>query len=182
MSSSSTSRTHQIVSVGEDSQVYVWSNNYNQTPSSTKTALRSSEHFFCDGVSVAIPWLMKPTEEKDLEEQSSLERQNHLDTASWFTDLEPVTGVSRFSMDGAARGKKSATWPAEQLPVGESPNEDHPNSYQCVDYSPRRHHDYYPAQKLVPKASSASWGLVILTACHDGTIKTYHNFGLPVKL
>ncbi|KAL9683593.1 hypothetical protein QQ045_015415 [Rhodiola kirilowii] len=159
-------RAQHIVSVGEDSHVYVWNYNHTQTPSSEKVSLKSCEHFFCEGVSVAIPWA---PEEKEVENQSSLERQNHLDTASLFRDIEPLIGVSRFSMDGSRRGKKSATWPAEQLLLSDS---DH---LHFLHQSPPRQHEHF-------KASSVAWGLVILTACYDGTIKTYHNLGLPVKL
>uniref|UniRef100_A0A7N1A685 Uncharacterized protein n=1 Tax=Kalanchoe fedtschenkoi TaxID=63787 RepID=A0A7N1A685_KALFE len=175
----STSRVQHVVSVGEDSHVYIWDYNQACTQRSAKTALRSCEHFVSEGVSVAIPWLMKPSEEKELEVQSSLERQNHLDAASWLKDLETLSGVNRFSLEDT-RGRKSATWPAEQLPLSDSSHEDH--LHPRTHPSPPRQREHVPTYSLMPKDLSVTWGLVIVTACHNGTIKTYHNYGLPVKL
>ncbi|KAK9271573.1 hypothetical protein L1049_001934 [Liquidambar formosana] len=163
MSASFTSAGRHIISVGEDSRVYVW--NYGGGscfPSSKETkSVRSCEHFFFEGVSVAIPWSGMETEQKIF--------PNQLEAATRIRESERFSLGSWFSMDGSCRG--SATWPEEKLPTWDVPFEEH-DHHQPQHLSNNHKH----------AALSETWGLVIVTASWDGTIRTFHNYGLPVRL
>lgn len=73
-----------------------------------------------------------------------------------------------FSIDGLSRG--SVTWPEEKLPLWVVPGTEHD------------HQQRVPNQVHSRKVPPESWGLVIVTACSDGMIRTFHNYGLPVRL
>lgn len=166
MSASFTSSGKHIVSIGEDSRVYLWNYNHNGTsiPASKRTkSVRSCEHFLSEGVSVAIPWsssraglirgsLVGASESSQTMDQDS-ERSNSL--GNWL------------SMDGSCWG--SATWPEEKLPLCDIlvPEDDS--------------HDQLHSNGHKHRIISDTWGVVIVTAGCDGTIKTFHNYGLPVR-
>lgn len=164
MSASFTSSGRHIVSVGEDSRVYVW--NYDGFCSQSSKQMRtvqSCEHFFFEGVSVAIPWSDTGAEKQSLGSGSLRQgspTQDHLGAASWIRDSERFSLGNWFSIDGSCRG--GATWPEEKLPLWGSPEHGHHQQHQLP--------------------LSEAWGLVIATAGWDGTIRTFHNYGLPVRL
>ncbi|XP_043722765.1 uncharacterized WD repeat-containing protein all2124-like [Telopea speciosissima] len=171
MSASFTSNDRHIISVGEDSRVYIWNYGGSSVPSSRQPeSVRSCENFFVEGVSVAIPWSGGETEHIELaccSPHCSLKTQEHLDSASRRMDSERFSLGSCFSMDGSSR--TSATWPEEKLPLWAVPVTDHDH--------PHPHHYYSNHTAL-----SATWGQVIVTAGWDGVIRTFHNYGLPVML
>ncbi|KAJ4966513.1 hypothetical protein NE237_018362 [Protea cynaroides] len=168
MSASLTSDGRHIISVGEDSHVYVWNYDTPSVPSSRQPkSVRSCEHFFAEGVSVAIPWSGGEKENMELACCSSrcfLQPQEQSDSASRVRDSDRFSLGSWFSMDGLTRS--SATWPEEKLPSWDIPVVDHD------------HHHHAQHQHT---ALSATWGLVIVTAGLDGVIRTFHNYGLPVR-
>lgn len=168
MSASFTSSERHIISVGEDSRVYIWNYDALSVPSSKQTkSVRSCEHFFHEGVSVAIPWSGMGTEQGGLGNATSLQAQDHLETAPRTRDSERFSIGNWFSMDGACRG--SATWPEEKLPSWD------------LSFADDQHHlQQHPHHCTT--AVSETWGLVIVTARFDGTIRTFHNYGLPVRL
>ncbi|OVA12297.1 WD40 repeat [Macleaya cordata] len=176
LSASFTSDGKHIISVGEDSRVYVWNCNDLCVPSSKHTkSTRSCEHFFFEGVSVAIPWSGTESEQMRLSGDSSrcsskLTEQLH-DACSCSRDSERFSLGSCFSMDGLSRG--SATWPEEKLPLWAIPITEH-------DY--HHHQQEQPEENQNHTILSASWGMVIVTAGWDGVIRTFHNYGLPVRL
>lgn len=178
MSASFTSSGKRIISVGEDSRVYLWDYDSPRLPSSKQTkSVRSCEHFFCEGVSVAIPWSGMGTEQRNLEAASPLycsPTQGHIEATPGSRDSERFLLGNWFFLDGPCRG--SATWPEENLPQWDSPvagdEDDH-----------RQHEDHQHHNKAHNHLTkSETWGLVIVTAGCDGTIKTFHNYGLPVRL
>ncbi|PON82227.1 Coatomer beta subunit [Trema orientale] len=171
MSASFTSSERHIISVGEDSRVYIWNHDALSVPSSKQTkSVRSCEHFFHEGVSVAIPWSGMGIEEGSLGNATSLQAQAQLETAPWTRDSERFSIGNWFSMDGPCRG--SATWPEEKLPLWDlSLTED--------QHDPKQQHHHHHHN---PTVISETWGLVIVTAGLDGTIRTFHNYGLPVRL
>ncbi|KAG8383786.1 hypothetical protein BUALT_Bualt04G0049900 [Buddleja alternifolia] len=131
-----------IVSVGEDSHIYLW--NYDELSIQTSKqpkSIRSCEYFLSEGASVVLTWSDFDTEPKScvFEASSGSER---FSLANWF------------SMEGSS--KASITWPEEKLPLwDEHKNENH---------------------------GSPTWGLVFVTANMDGTIRTFHNYGLPLRV
>lgn len=161
MSASFTSSERHIISLGADSRVYIWDHDTLRIPLSKQTkSVRSCEHFFYEGISVAIPWSGMETERGSLSNGSTFRAQEQLEAASRTRESGRFSLGSWFSMDGACRG--SATWPEEKLPPWEvSTLED--QSHNTV-------------------AISEIWGLVIVAAGLDGTIRTFHNYGLPIRL
>ncbi|KAG6657366.1 WD repeat-containing protein 44-like [Carya illinoinensis] len=163
MSASFTSSGTHIVSNGEDSRVYLW--NYDgmciQTSKRTKS-VRSCEHFFSEGVTVAIPWSGSGAGQRS---SQALDQE----ATSRFKDSERLSSRGNwFSMDGSCRGY--ATWPEEKLPLWDVP------------VSEEESQDQHHGNAHKHRAISNLWGLVIVTAGCDGTIRTFHNYGLPVRL
>lgn len=174
MSASFTSNGKHIISIGEDSRVYVWNYNGLCIPLSKQTkSARSCEHFLSEGVTVAIPWSGMGTEPRGLVNGSSQHCSQELDrieASSWTRESERFSLGNWFSTDGPCRG--SATWPEEKLPLWDVlVSED--------EYHHQQHQEHQ--QKHNHTAVSDTWGLVIVTAGLDGTIRTFHNFGMPIR-
>ncbi|KAL3829416.1 hypothetical protein ACJIZ3_018218 [Penstemon smallii] len=145
ISSSFTPSGKHIISIGEDSRVYIWNYDGLSIPPSKQTkSTNSCEHFYLKGASVALPW-----------SNSAMEMKNNFAHDSKLPTYDPNEALfsdrfsfaNWFSMEGST--KASITWPAEKLP-------------------------YVPS-------SATTWGLVFVTANWDGTIRTFHNYGLPIR-
>lgn len=130
-------------------------------------------------MSVAIPWSVSETElarNDDALSQYSQRIHYHHDSNPLVRDSERFSLSNWFSIDGSCR--RSATWPEEQLPSWDSfvPHEQNhlhvPNKYQ--------HH--CNSKVYGNSIQSETWGLVIVTAGWDGIIRTFHNYGLPMRL
>lgn len=172
MSASFTSTGRHIISVGEDSHIYVWNYNDLCVPSKHKKSVRSCEHFFYEGVSVAIPWSGRATTDTNsslsccTSPRRSSFRNEHQDSfSSQSGDSERFSLANWFFMDGSFRS--NATWPEEKLPLWDESfdEQDHLHCDNLVD----------------PVNLSPTWGLVIVTAGLDGMIRTFHNYGLPIR-
>ncbi|KAK4840393.1 hypothetical protein QYF36_007779 [Acer negundo] len=173
MSASFTTTGKHIISVGEDCRVYVWNYDGSCFPSSKHPkSVRSCEHFFSEGVSVAAEWSGLGAEHKGLLSGSlhgCSQRQDNLESASWIRDSDRFSIGSCFSMDRpCSRG--SATWPEEKLPLWD------------VSITEDEHHQRQRESNLYDlRGISETWGLVIVAAGCDGTIRTFQNYGLPVR-
>ncbi|CAO2827723.1 unnamed protein product [Amaranthus hypochondriacus] len=130
VSASFTSNAKHIISIGQDSRVYLW-NHEEQIQSSSRRlkSNRSCEYFNSKGVSVALPWSSSETTPK----------------VSSYSDIM-VRPSKLFS------SKRGATWPEDLLPTFSQSKNPYPT---C--------------------------GLVIVVANFDGKIRTYHNYGVPVR-
>ncbi|KAK1403906.1 Transducin/WD40 repeat-like superfamily protein [Heracleum sosnowskyi] len=167
MSASLTSTGRHIISVGEDSHIYVWNYGNDYVPSKHPKSVRSCEHFFYEGVSVAIPWSNREINQSGCARPPcSSPKQDHQDSNS-----ERFSLASWLFMDGSFRG--TATWPEEKLPLWDVP------AAEQDDESWRNHDHHNISQDS--KYLTATWGLVIVTAGSDGMIRTFHNYGLPVR-
>ncbi|KAH6784282.1 hypothetical protein C2S52_009241 [Perilla frutescens var. hirtella] len=185
MSASFTSSGRHIVSIGEDSRVYLW--NYDdpciQTSKQAKST-RSCESFFSEGSSVVLtrldpvigdncsPCCTSPT---------SVLAHDHPEASPRIWDSERFSLANWFSMDTSSRG--SATWPEEKLPFSDLPSTEH----DCQPCTACGDHFHYQQKQRTSsncgaRISSATWGLVFVTANWDGTIRTFHNYGLPVRV
>nr|KYP67836.1 WD repeat-containing protein 44 [Cajanus cajan] len=156
MSGSFTSSGKHMISVGEDSHVYIWNFDDLGNASSKQTKSKNScEYFFSKGVTVAIPWP---------------ERQTQLEVAPEARDSERFSLGNWFAIDGTCWG--SMTWPEEKLPIWNLP-------IAADEYDQKQlcHKDHCHDRSV-----SETWGLSIVAASCDGTIKTFHNFGLPVRI
>ncbi|KAI4365518.1 hypothetical protein MLD38_021497 [Melastoma candidum] len=130
MSTSFSSIKGHVVSVGEDSRIYLW----NQRDMNTKS-VSSCEYFFSEGASVVVPWSWSgnpAVEANPIPNHRRKELHERFSLGKWF------------SHEGQCR-----TWPEEQL------------------------------EKCSPP--SGTWGLVFVTGSLDGRIRTFHNYGIPVR-
>nr|GMD07466.1 WD repeat-containing protein 44-like [Ipomoea batatas] len=124
---------------------------WNYNESQTTKTVRSYENFNSQNASVVIPWC-------------------GLKTDPAGSSLSLSTDLSRgFSFDSQFKG--SATWPEEKLPnLSPSP---------AVSKS-----DYKFLKSAWQNALGSSpnlWGLVVVTAGLDGYIRTFLNYGLPIR-
>ncbi|KAF8405860.1 hypothetical protein HHK36_007938 [Tetracentron sinense] len=169
MSASFTSTRRHIISVGEDSHVYIWNYDGFSIPSTKQTkSVRSCEHFFFEGVSVAIPWSGMEPEQMGLGSSCLKCSSQITEHSAWLRDSERFSLGGWFSTDGPSRA--SATWPEEKLPLW------------AVPVAEQEHHQHQHHHPQNHTNLSATWGLVFLTAGRDGVIRTFHNYGLPVRL
>ncbi|KAA8523869.1 hypothetical protein F0562_010292 [Nyssa sinensis] len=174
ISASLTANGKYVICASEDSHVYVWKHEVDSRPSKSKgiTVTRSYEHFHSQDVSVAIPWPgmcdyldevsttnhpPTPVEETNGSESSPL--------ASGCTS-SPFHGTISSATDSYFFDRISATWPEEKLPLSTK----NPSPRSSVDFS------------VGINDSRSAWGMVIVTAGLRGEIRTYQNFGLPVRI
>ncbi|KAJ0976624.1 hypothetical protein J5N97_012098 [Dioscorea zingiberensis] len=168
-----TSDGRYIVSVDEDSHVYVWNYNESRLHSSLKGAktIRSCELFSSEGVSVAVPWPGIDHRGAGLGFNSVLASsspQRILEPSTWLRDPDCFSLGICFFAESPTKQQSSATWPEEKLIPSTLPSttDDH------------RHGRHFHCLTTI----SATWSLVIVTAGHDGSIRSFHNYGLPVRL
>lgn len=165
ISGSFTSSENHIISVGEDSHVYIWNCNDLENPTSRpQKSERCCEYFSTEGVTVALPWSVNSTEQTSSVGNSEM---RHLQEArNSVRDSKRFSLGNWFTMEGTCQG--AVTWPEEKLPSWNLPFAE----------------DEYDPTELCPKDAwhSETWGLSFVVAGLDGTIKTFHNFGLPVRL
>ncbi|GAB2215671.1 hypothetical protein Droror1_Dr00020066 [Drosera rotundifolia] len=177
-----------VVCASEDSHVYVWNHEDDSQPSRSKSVTVSSsyEHFHCPDVYVAIPW---PGSGNAFRPQDTYTRQTgtwrHRDELSIkhltmhveeFSGTEHPKSISENSESPFRETTSSdtnsyfhgrvATWPEEKLLSA------------IKNRSPQASLDF---SNGIDQNSSA-WGMVIVTAGLRGRIRTFQNFGLPVRL
>ncbi|CAI9777575.1 unnamed protein product [Fraxinus pennsylvanica] len=180
MSASFTSSGRHMLSVGDDSRIYIWNYDNSLIPSSKQTkSIRSCEHFLVEGVSVALPWSDTGTEENGFALDcplSGVQTQDWQEASSRVRDAERFTLGNWFSMDSSS--KASVTWPEEKLPSWDLPSAEH-GCRPCNNYGDHLHQQNYIHSSRI---RSATWGLVIVTGGWDGRIRTFHNYGLPNRI
>ncbi|XP_042494524.1 uncharacterized protein LOC122073899 [Macadamia integrifolia] len=190
ISASLTANGKYVVCASEDSHVYVWKHEGDSRPSRSKgvTATRSYEHFHCQDVSVAIPWPgigcigeIQDSFRRELNGLSSCrdsfssanclsfpveEAGDEGSPATYGCPNSPLDGPISSSNNSFFADKISATWPEEKLLAATR------NQSPCgsMDLS-----------KGVLQGRSA-WGMAIVTAGLRGELRTFQNFGLPVRI
>lgn len=183
-----------IIAASDDSSIYMWNyaNQLAPVTSRVKTVW-SYEHFFCNDVSVAIPWNALPARSSislacniPLSRQEvSEELHNSQESVSCCSaEGSPKADSScrlpsgnftlsnAFSAELAPRGK--ATWPEEQLPSSDSVT---PSSSSAL-----RKSQYKFLKTSCQSAATHAWGQVIVTAGWDGNIRSFQNYGLPMQV
>lgn len=171
-----TSDGKHIVSANEDSTVCIWNyTNQGKTRSRVKSML-SCESFLSDNASIAIPWCGSTNSEQQREGRR-IERDPTSQTIADYFNQKMLPFSSPPDCFSLGRGfllellpKGSATWPEEKLS----------DSSPAV-VSPSMCRSEYKLLKSALSDSAHLWGLVIVTAGWDGRIRTYHNYGLPVR-
>ncbi|XP_074572495.1 WD repeat-containing protein YMR102C-like isoform X2 [Curcuma longa] len=177
LSASFSSDGRHIVSVGEDSNVYIWS--YDKLDKQLYRGaklVRASEFFYSEGASIAVLWPGMVNEETITSDNLQVPTQHRRATSEsipWLKNPDCISLGAWLFPDGSSRS--SATWPEEKLscqtklPLQSGDTREH-----CL----RLHRDCW---SLTPKQAGA-WSTVIVTAGNDGAIRSFHNFGLPVRL
>ncbi|XP_057461426.1 uncharacterized protein LOC130751775 isoform X2 [Actinidia eriantha] len=192
ISASLTANGKYVVCASEDSHVYVWKHEADSRPNRSKgvTVTRSYEHFHCQDVSVAIPWpgMCDSWGFHDTFSGEQNQLPDHLDEVSTAnhppTPVEEIinsnesspmaTGYSNSPLHGTIStatnsyffDRISATWPEEKLILA------------AKNRSPRVSVDFSNGLNQ----NTSAWGMVIVTAGLRGEIRTFQNFGLPVRI
>ncbi|CAN6241805.1 unnamed protein product [Urochloa humidicola] len=152
-SPSLTSDGRYLISAGKDSNVYIW----NFANSGDAKSVHSCELFFSKDVTTAVPW-------------PGVHHDGHA-KPSCLTEKSSSAPTLRHHGECRSPGpwsfadipKGSATWPEEKLPSAAKPESD-PRLGNCLS------------------AISAAWSTVIVTASRGGVIRSFPNYGLPVRL
>lgn len=188
ISASLTANGKYVVCASEDSHVYVWRHEGDLRPNRSKgvTVTRSYEHFHCQDVSVAIPWPgMCDTwgfqDTSSREQSGPIDHQDEVSTANhpptpvedtngsesspmaFLCSNSPLHGTISSASNSYFFDRISATWPEEKLALAAK------NRSPCVSVDFSNH-------------TRSAWGMVIVTAGLRGEIRTFQNFGLPVRL
>ncbi|XP_047337254.1 WD repeat-containing protein 44-like isoform X2 [Impatiens glandulifera] len=180
MSASLTASGKYVVCASEDSNVYIWKQEEDQSRPTHRnkgiTVARAYEHFHCQDVSVALPW-PGMSDSWTLEDTCSIQHNNnsnshHFDDMSAANHHPPtpvdgctsslVNGIISNASNGYFFDRISATWPEEKLYKNR--------------HSPRVSMDF---SNGFTQNNKSAWGMVIVTAGLRGEIRTYQNFGLP---
>ncbi|KAK2639137.1 hypothetical protein Ddye_026932 [Dipteronia dyeriana] len=189
ISASVTANGKYVVSASEDSYVYVWKHEVGSRPSRSKgvTITHSYEHFHCQDAWVAIPWPGIGDTWGDTYSGDQNGFDNNLDDFS--TANHPPTPVEEISGNEGSQSASgctnsplngtissatnsyffdriSSTWPEEKLIL------------PARNRSPRTSVDF--SNGIHP--NMPAWGMVIVTASLRGEIRTFQNFGLPVRI
>ncbi|CAA3006916.1 WD repeat-containing 44 [Olea europaea subsp. europaea] len=188
ISASITANGRYVISASDDSSVYIWKHEGESRPNGNKgvTVIQSYEHFHCQDVSVAIPW-PGIADTWGFQDTCSGGQNGYFDEVSTDnhppTPVEEETNINESSPLGS-RGSGSplngiisnatnnclfdgiVTWPEEKLLSA------------CKNRSPRVSVDF--SNGLIQNRSA--WGMVIVTAGLGGEVRTFQNFGLPVRI
>ncbi|TMX01813.1 hypothetical protein EJD97_023554 [Solanum chilense] len=166
-----TSDGKHILTVTEDSNVHIWNYTEQGRRTNKPKKVRSSESFFSNNASVAIPWSGFNTNPGTLPRSSILENRN-VNRNSLPRTSDCFSLGRTFLVDSLTKG--SATWPEEKLPNSSSP----------VTVFPSVCKSEYKFLKSAWQGALSSphlWGLVVVTAGLDGCIRTFLNYGLPIR-
>ncbi|XP_071730648.1 uncharacterized protein [Rutidosis leptorrhynchoides] len=174
MSASFTADGKHILSAGNDSNIYMWDHISSDKLYSKAKSNPSCESFFSENALVAVPWSgiksiaaafpsprLTTTAAVDVHPRSTIN-----------SPRKPSLSTSRsFFLESML--KSPPTFPAETLP----------DSTQ-VSVSPSMRKSEYRFLRSAYRSTFITphtWGLVIVTAGLDGRIRTYLNYGLPVR-
>lgn len=166
-----TSDGKHILAVTEDSNVHIWNYTEQGRRTNKPKKVRSSESFFSNNASVALPWSGFNTNPGTLPRSSILENRN-VNRNSLPRASDCFSLGRTFLVDSLTKG--SATWPEEKLPNSSSP----------VTVFPSVCKSEYKFLKSAWQGALSSphlWGLVVVTAGLDGCIRTFLNYGLPIR-
>lgn len=174
ISASLTENGRYVVAASEDSHVYIWKHEADSRPGRSKavTVTRSYEHFHCQDVSAAIPWPgVADSWDIHQDEGDEVSTANHPPTPVEEATAAAATANGSQSPHGTISSASNsyffdriaATWPEEKLPLAARNRS-----------SPRVSFDF--------DRNVSAWGLVIVTAGLRGEIRTFQNFGLPIRI
>uniref|UniRef100_A0A0E0GA86 Uncharacterized protein n=1 Tax=Oryza nivara TaxID=4536 RepID=A0A0E0GA86_ORYNI len=157
-----------LISASEDSHVYMWRCNDDSEPNTKKgivSITNTHEHFHCEGVTVAVSWPCASSTMTSREWPENGLSGSELDKDQEMPDAQHQSNIIR-NTNPNHNGDTSATWSEELMtPTKQSPRSSASHPMEG-DQAP----------------SHSAWGLVIVTAGHEGHIRTFQNFGFPVRV
>ncbi|KAJ4746909.1 Transducin/WD40 repeat-like superfamily protein [Rhynchospora pubera] len=145
-----------VVSASEDSHVYVWRYDDDSEPGRTKgnvvTSTQSYEYFCCQDVTVAVVWPSPSTVGPTLSADQNGIKPN------------------------GENNRATATWPEEIVNSRKGSPRNNSNANVIINSTVDIFNSGIPAQ------TRSAWGMVIVTAGRGGEIRTFQNFGFPVRV
>ncbi|KAF8083425.1 hypothetical protein N665_0774s0013 [Sinapis alba] len=174
ISASLTSNGKFLVSASEDSNVYVWNYDSDSRAGRSKrvTVTNSYEHFYCRDVSVAVPWPGKISNNNSPVESPITANNPPTPVNDPINNKTVTNGIISSATNRYFFDRISATWPEEKLLLA-AKNRARTSPRVSVDMSNG------PVSR---KPSASAWSMVIVTGGLRGEIRTFQNFGLPVRL
>ncbi|CAN1177991.1 WD repeat-containing protein 44 [Linum perenne] len=177
-----TSDGKNVVSMSDDSNVYIWNYDKQEKPSSRAKYIRSYESFISQNASVAIPWrgiktmpgtILSPRPPSNGYVHSTCSNIGHNHHNKSFISSPDCFPINRgFLLDSLSRG--AATWPEETLPDSKPVSlPTTPKLRSELKFLKNACHSMFNSQM---------WGMVVVTAGWDGRIRTYLNYGLPLRV
>ncbi|GMJ13758.1 hypothetical protein like AT1G64610 [Hibiscus trionum] len=168
----------QIISASEDSNIYIWDYANQEKSCSKVKSISSCESFLSHNASVAVPWRGIQTIPATLASLELLNGQKHQSPKVEPEQPMPHSSpdcfcLTRVLLESLTKGSPSPTWPEEALPNA---------SVGTVASDVCRLEVKVLKSAYQSMLSSHKWGLVIVTASWDGRIRTYLNYGLPIRL
>ncbi|KAL0913542.1 hypothetical protein M5K25_017007 [Dendrobium thyrsiflorum] len=154
-----------VICASEDSHVYIWRHETDSKPNRSKVKINSTqsyEHFHCRDVTAAIPWINPTSTSYNTPGETTPTGFNNPNLLS----QNPKLSLQLFPETNGH--ESSATWPEEKLLL--SSKQSSPESF--TDSSNGGIH----------LQNKSAWGLVIVSATRGGQIKTFQNFGFPVRV
>ncbi|CAH8363459.1 unnamed protein product [Eruca vesicaria subsp. sativa] len=163
-----------LVSASEDSNVYVWNYDSETRAGKTKraTVTNSYEHFYCRDVSVAAPWPGKISNNNSSEESPFTANNPPTPVNDPISNTAVTNGIISSATNRYFFDRISATWPDEKLLMA-AKNRARTSPSVSVDLS---------NGPVNTKPNASAWSMVIVTGGLRGEIRTFQNFGLPVRL
>ncbi|KAL5676000.1 hypothetical protein ACJX0J_012131, partial [Zea mays] len=153
-----TSDERYLISAGKDSNVYIWDLANSRDDAKP---VHSCELFFSKDVTTAVPWPGVRQQDGHASAKPACVAEK---SASAPILRQSAPGPWPFVDGGGSSSKGSATWPEEKLLSAAKPVESSPRLDDCLSML------------------SAAWSTVIVTAGRDGVIRSFPNYGLPVRL
>ncbi|XP_024995622.1 uncharacterized WD repeat-containing protein C3H5.08c-like isoform X2 [Cynara cardunculus var. scolymus] len=179
MSACFTADGKHIISAAEDSNVYVWDHTSADKLFTKPKSNVSYENFSSQNTTMAIPWCGIKSIAAALPSPRFASNNNN-NTNNVVVPRSTIDSP-RMPSPSTNRGfflesllKAPPTWPAETLPD---------STQVCVSPSMRK--SEYRFLKSAYQSTFVAphmWGIVIVAAGWDGRIRTYLNYGLPVRL
>lgn len=200
-----------IICASEDSQVYLWKNDFHRTRSTLTT--QSHEHFHCKDVSAAVPWHGHVRGEPPPVQIHSKRHSKRISTSSQPSSTISSPTKEETSATGPTtsnRNKKSGLPPMPKKAATKSqiqPEEEagpelgSSESFRSSMNSSEQHSSRFGESPSINTSSRLSswswfdsgghgpqtiqptaWGMVIVTATVHGEIRSYQNFGLPRRI
>ena len=155
--------------------MYVWNYDSETRAGRSKrvTVTNSYEHFYCRDVSVAAPWPGKISNNNKSPDQSPSTANNPPTPVNDPVNNTAVTnGIISSATNRYFIDRISATWPDEKLLLA-AKNRARTSPSVSVDLS---------NGPVNAKPNASAWSMVIVTGGLRGEIRTFQNFGLPVRL